>query len=105
MRATRYELIDPVFSEEQADAIVRLCERYGSYGTYAQKQIDEDFGNGLFQRHDVGMNFLETGGHILIADLRERGRLGEVVPNGRELALLMIDEYVHFPPTATAAAA
>lgn len=64
MRTTRYELINPVFSDEQADAIVRLCERYGSYGTYAQKQIEEDFGNNLFQRHDVGMNFFKTGGRF-----------------------------------------
>lgn len=64
MRTTRYELIDPVFPSAQADALVRLCERYGTYGTYAQKQIDEEFGNGLFQRHDVGMNFLKTGGRF-----------------------------------------
>jgi hypothetical protein len=64
MRTTRYELIDPVFSGEQADAVVRLCERYGRYGTYAQQQIEEDFGNNLFQRHDVGMNFLKTGGRF-----------------------------------------
>lgn len=64
MRTTHYELINPVFPDAQADALVRLCERYGRYGTYAQKQIDEDFGNGLFQRHDVGMNFLKTGGRF-----------------------------------------
>jgi hypothetical protein len=34
----------------------------------------------------------------LLADLRARGRLGDVVPGGTELALLLIDEYVRFPP-------
>ncbi|HKA30304.1 MAG TPA: hypothetical protein VKH82_13060 [Candidatus Binatia bacterium] len=37
----------------------------------------------------------------LLADLRLRGRLGDTVPGGTDLALLLIDEYVRFPaPTA-----
>lgn len=35
----------------------------------------------------------------LVADLRRRGRLGPGLPDETELALLMIDEYVHFPPS------
>ncbi len=35
----------------------------------------------------------------LLADLRRRGRLGnDVLPNGSDLALLLIDEYIRFPP-------
>ena len=33
----------------------------------------------------------------LVADLRARGRLGKTLPDGTELALLMIDEYIRFP--------
>jgi hypothetical protein len=35
----------------------------------------------------------------LVRDLRARGRLGDELPDETELALVMIDEYVHFPPT------
>ncbi len=41
----------------------------------------------------------------LLADLRRRGRLGdpgEPLPNGHDLALLLIDEYVRFPAPAAA---
>ena len=36
----------------------------------------------------------------LVDDLRARGRVGDTLPGGSELALLMIDEYVRFPPPA-----
>ena len=36
----------------------------------------------------------------LLADLRRRGRLGDALPNGTDLALLLIDEYIRFPPPA-----
>ena len=37
---------------------------------------------------------------LLIADLRKRGRLQGEVPDGRTLALLLIDEYIRFPQPA-----
>jgi hypothetical protein len=36
----------------------------------------------------------------LLADLRERGRLGDALPERRDVALAMVDEYVKFPPAA-----
>lgn len=39
---------------------------------------------------------------ILCNDLRERGRLGEGRPTNRELAELLVDEYVKFPPPSVA---
>lgn len=40
---------------------------------------------------------------ILARDLRTRGRIGDVTPEPRDLALAMIDEYIRFPaPTPTA---
>jgi hypothetical protein len=35
---------------------------------------------------------------MLVADLRARGRLGRALPARRTLALLMIEEYIRFPP-------
>jgi hypothetical protein len=46
---------------------------------------------------DIGREqALET----LFADLRERGRLGDELPERRDLAMLMVDEYVKFPRPA-----
>jgi hypothetical protein len=36
----------------------------------------------------------------LVADLRERGRITGPVPEPRELALTIVDEYVRFPTPA-----
>lgn len=36
----------------------------------------------------------------LVSDLRERGRIGDALPDETELALVMIDEYIHFPPAS-----
>jgi hypothetical protein len=44
--------------------MIRLCERFGSYGMYGQKPIEEDLGHGLFQRHDAAMNYIRTGGRF-----------------------------------------
>jgi hypothetical protein len=173
MGSFRHFTFDPLFPPADADAIVRLCERFGSYGMYGQKPIEEELGRGLYQRHDAAMNYTRTGGrfghqesfealavrtnyfretyayatpvvdgiegflhhaafveaaralhgrpvvvpaivyanllvpgqelavHTDVArlrdDLRARGRLGDAVPNGTDLALLMIDEYIRFP--------
>jgi hypothetical protein len=36
----------------------------------------------------------------LIRDLRERGRIGEALPDETKLALTIIDEYIKYPPPA-----
>jgi hypothetical protein len=59
-----YVLFDPLFDEGGADAIVRLCERFGSYGMYSQENVDSEIGRGLSQRHDSVLNFLRTGGRL-----------------------------------------
>ena len=44
--------------------MIRLCERFGSYGMYGQKPIEEELGRGLYQRHDAAMNYIRTGGRF-----------------------------------------
>ena len=41
---------------------------------------------------------IDTVLDTLCADLREKGRLGDERPPNRELAELLVDEYVRFPP-------
>src|SRR5262249_27899181 len=41
----------------------------------------------------------------LVEDLRARGRLGDMLPGGTDLALVLIDEYIRFPAPAESGAA
>jgi hypothetical protein len=59
-----YVLFDPLFDERGAEAMVRLCERFGTYGMYSQEDVDSEIGRGLSQRHDSVLNFLRTGGRL-----------------------------------------
>jgi hypothetical protein len=61
--AHEYVLFDPLFSDDAvADAMVRLCERFGRYGMYSQENADSEIGEGLTQRHDAVMNYIRSGG-------------------------------------------
>jgi hypothetical protein len=56
-------LLDPLFDDVGADAMVDLCERFGRYRMYLEhEQLETDIGRGLAQRHDALTNFLRTGG-------------------------------------------
>jgi hypothetical protein len=62
--AAEYERFDPLLPEAGAEAMLRLCERFGRYGTYAEEAIEDDFGVGLPQRYDAAINFVRTGGRF-----------------------------------------
>ena len=64
MSGHQYVLFDALFDDQGAEAMVRLCERFGSYGMYSQENVDSDIGRGLSQRHDSVLNFLRTGGRL-----------------------------------------
>jgi hypothetical protein len=56
-------VLDPLFDERGAAAMVDLCERFGRYRMYIEhEQLDTDIGRGLSQRHDAVANFIRTGG-------------------------------------------
>jgi hypothetical protein len=59
-----YRLFDPFLAPDDAERMVRLCERHGRYGTYAQEVSAIEIGTGLAQRHEAVMNFLRTGGRL-----------------------------------------
>lgn len=59
-----YEVVtvDP-FLDEGAAPMVQLCERVGTYRTYAEyERLDSELTRGLAARHDTVRNFLRTGG-------------------------------------------
>jgi hypothetical protein len=60
----RYSHFPALLSDADAAAMIRLCERFGSYGMYGQKPIEEELGRGLYQRHDAAMNYIRTGGRF-----------------------------------------
>ncbi len=62
MGEIQFQLIDPLLPDAQANDMLQLCERYGSYGMYGEESIEDDMGEGLTQRHDAVLNFLKTGG-------------------------------------------
>ena len=62
MGEIQFQLIDPLLPDAQAEEMLKLCERYGSYGMYGEESIEDDMGEGLTQRHDAVLNFLKTGG-------------------------------------------
>jgi hypothetical protein len=58
-------VIDELFDDAGAAAMVDLCERFGAYRMYAElEQIETDIGRGLSQRHDSITNFIRTGGRL-----------------------------------------
>ncbi|HMF82814.1 MAG TPA: hypothetical protein VKI01_06035 [Acidimicrobiia bacterium] len=63
MSLHEYVLFDPLFSDADADGMVRLCERFGRYGMYsAENEGGPEIGEGLTQRHDAVLNYLKAGG-------------------------------------------
>lgn len=55
---------DQLLGPSGAEAMVRLCERYGRYGMYSQEHVESEIGKGLGQRHDAVRNFVKTGGRF-----------------------------------------
>lgn len=62
MSTHHYALFDPLLSPDDADRMIRLCERYGRYGMYSQEASESEIGQGLAQRHDAVMNFIKRSG-------------------------------------------
>ena len=59
-----YVRFDPLLEPEEADAMVDLCERLGSYKMYSEEPVHAGFGEGLPARYDAALNFVKTGGRF-----------------------------------------
>jgi hypothetical protein len=59
---SHFQLFDSVLAD--GDAMLRLAEDFGHYGMYGEESIEDDFGEGLAQRHDAAINFVKTGGRF-----------------------------------------
>ncbi len=107
MKAAGYELFDPLLPEQGARDLMRLAESFGSYGMYAQEPIREGLGKGLFQRHDVALNFLATGGRFgrreSIAALARRTNYFRETYAYADPVIDGIDGFLHYEPFYEAA--
>src|SRR6266481_5928535 len=59
-----HTIFDPLLAATDAAAMVRLCERLGSYKMYSEEPTFEGIGKGLPARWDAARNFVRTGGRF-----------------------------------------
>jgi hypothetical protein len=59
-----YAAFDPLLPEAEAQAMVRLCERFGSYKMYSEEPTFAGIGQGLPARWDAARNFVKSGGRF-----------------------------------------
>lgn len=57
-------LLDPLFDDTVAEAMVRLWHDVGDFGQYSNEGFDTQFAPGLAQRYDAAANFVRTGGRF-----------------------------------------
>lgn len=57
-------IIDPLLTDDEADAIVALWHDFPSYGLYSNEGFDTAFAPELAQRYDAAVNFVRTGGRF-----------------------------------------
>jgi hypothetical protein len=57
-------VFDPLLAAETADAMVTLCERFGTYSLYSAEASATQFAPGLAQRYDAAENFVRSGGRF-----------------------------------------
>jgi hypothetical protein len=60
----QYFAFDPLLSAGDAEAMVRLCQRFSSYGMYSEEPTFAGLGEGLPARWDAVRNFINTGGRF-----------------------------------------
>jgi len=57
-------VLDPLMTDADADAIVQLCEDFGSYGLYVTEKSESTFASELAQRYDAAANYVQSGGRF-----------------------------------------
>ncbi len=80
-----YESFDPLLSESEAQMMVALCERVGSYGMYSEEPTFEGIGHGLPARWDAVRNFLKSAAGVTeVSDAQEGLQAGNSTSDSLE---------------------
>jgi hypothetical protein len=65
MASARTEIFQELMPPAQAEAMIALCERFGSYGSYAEDATNAvALAPDVPQRYDAAANFVRTGGRL-----------------------------------------
>lgn len=103
MATARYRAFDPLLPNSDAEDLLRLCERFGSYGLYSEEGLNEGIGEGLPQRFDSAFNYVRTGGRFGQAsneDLKElvarTNYFRETYAYGQDIQAPGIEPFLHF---------
>lgn len=56
-----YTHLDPFLADSDADNMLCIAERFGSFGTYADEATSDSLGEELPQRFDAALNYIESG--------------------------------------------
>jgi hypothetical protein len=96
-----FQLFDPLLTAADAEGMVRLCERFGTYTTYSQEASESEIGQGLAQRHDAVLNFLKQTGQSgrqepLAALTARTNYFRESYAYGDEILIAGIDPFLHY---------
>src|SRR4051794_12768877 len=57
-------VLDPLFGDAGAEAMVRLWHDFPGYGQYSNESAPAEFAPELAQRYDATVNFVRTGGRF-----------------------------------------
>ena len=57
-------ILDPLMTDDDAEAILELWRRFPSYGLYSNEGYPTTFAPELAQRYDAAVNFVRTGGRF-----------------------------------------
>ena len=94
-------VLDPLMTDEEADAILELWRRFPSYGLYSNEGYEMEFAPELAQRYDAAVNFVRTGGRFGRKDA-DRGLMAartnyfrETYAYGDEVAAPGIEMFMH----------
>lgn len=107
-----YVLLDPLFGDATADAMVQLAERFGRFPTYGAEAAPEEQGKpryapGVPQRYDAALNFVRTGGRFARREdprvLAGRTNYLRATYFYEKPALEGVEPFLHHPALAAAA--
>lgn len=95
-----YAAFDPLLTAAEAQDLVELCHRHGSYKMYSEEPTFEGLGQGYPARYDAARNFVLTGGrfgrsepiHVLAA---RTNYFRETYAYGDEIVAPGIEPYLH----------
>jgi len=93
-------VIDPLLTDDEARAMVELCQDFGGYGLYVTERSEGDFAPELAQRYDAAANYVRTGGRFArqepVATLALRTNyLRESYAYGEEVFAAGIEGFLH----------